>query len=289
MLKKAPSIFMIIFVITSGIFASELVGKAAPDFSLPDLNGVQHKLSQYRGKVVLLDIWAAWCGPCRQFMPKNEALHKKFASRGLVVLAVNIEGRNSNAPEYIKTNRFTFKVLYSEGNWNSPVVRSYGVEGIPFMALIDKKGVIRLVGHPSNFTEALIENALNDRLPDVQITHLVRGIFELEKYINWAAQKPEWKNSGRKNWVQQLSAANTIDAVKPRIVDILNSLQETALSPRWSDKRKDWLKRLNKAAGAREIAALLIDFLPALQHSAMHQKWNELKAQWLITMKEISR
>src|SRR5215216_2507820 len=65
------------------------VGDAAPDWKLTDPRGRAHTLAEYRGKVVVLDFWATWCGPCTRVMPRLEKLHRKYGAQGLVVFGIN--------------------------------------------------------------------------------------------------------------------------------------------------------------------------------------------------------
>ena len=81
--------FAIVWV-QSSKYEPLVVGKAAPDFSLTDLNDKPHRLSDFRGKVVFLNFWATWCAPCREEMPSMEVLNKSFEKDGLVILAVSL-------------------------------------------------------------------------------------------------------------------------------------------------------------------------------------------------------
>ena len=137
---------------------------AAPDFSLPDMDGEKHALSDYRGKVVMLNFWATWCPPCRREMPSMQRLYEKYSERGLVVVAVNqfedpdlvfeFTGRLSLEP--------TFPILFDR---ESRVSEQFKVKGLPTTYLLDKQGRIhyRAIGgrefdHPE--VEALIEGLL---------------------------------------------------------------------------------------------------------------------------------
>jgi thiol-disulfide isomerase/thioredoxin len=140
--------------------AQSLPTAPAPAFSLEDREGRQVSLSDFRGRPVLLDFWATWCGPCRQSMPALEQIHRKYRARGLQVVGINLEGREPNVLEYLAAGGYTFPVLFDRGNWDSLVARSYGVSSIPRSFLIDSRGNIVYAGHPASLPDALLESAL---------------------------------------------------------------------------------------------------------------------------------
>lgn len=114
----------------------------APAFTLEDEDGKAISLSDYKGKVVLLNFWGTWCPPCRHEMPSMEQLYKRLHSKGFVVLALN--QTESPGDVFIYTSQLsvtpTFKILYDK---NSDVAAKYRVDGLPTTFLIDKKGIIR--------------------------------------------------------------------------------------------------------------------------------------------------
>ncbi len=114
----------------------------APDFSVIDLQGNHHRLSEFRGKVVLLNIWATWCAPCRQEMPSMEVLQRKFEGRDFVILAVSQDedGRSAVEP-FVKEFGLTFPVMLDP---QGEVGQKYGVTGYPETFLIDKSGTVQL-------------------------------------------------------------------------------------------------------------------------------------------------
>ncbi|MDX2040989.1 MAG: redoxin domain-containing protein [Acidobacteriota bacterium] len=115
-----------------------LVGKDAMTFTLGDLNGKSFNLSKLRGKVVVIDFWASWCGPCRETMPHIEKLHKEFKDKGLVVLGINDEDID-DAKQFIQKNGYTFPTLVDvEG----AVSQLYGITSIPQTLIIDRDGKI---------------------------------------------------------------------------------------------------------------------------------------------------
>ena len=112
--------------------------KRAPDFSLLDLNGKKVGLSQFRGKIILLNFWATWCGPCKEEMPFLEILHQQFKEKDFVVLTISVDYEEAKiVREFISKQRYTFPVLLDP---KCEVLDLFEVKGIPTSFIIDKKG-----------------------------------------------------------------------------------------------------------------------------------------------------
>ncbi len=125
----------------------------APSFQLTDLHGQEVSLAQFQGKVVILDFWATWCGPCRMSMPLLEKLQQEYPS-DLKLLAINLEEPLDQVRDYVSRQNIRSTVLLdSEGK----VGRAYGSESIPMQVIIDKKGIVRdvLVGFSPRMTDRL--------------------------------------------------------------------------------------------------------------------------------------
>ena len=116
------------------------VGTAVEDFRLVDLEGKQQSLSQYRGKVVLVNFWATWCKPCTTEMPAMQAMYDKLRDKGFVVLAVNELEDEVKVRDHIKQHGHTFPVLMDRDN---KVANQFGVFGLPVSVFIDEKGVVQ--------------------------------------------------------------------------------------------------------------------------------------------------
>lgn len=117
----------------------ELRGKTAPDFLLNDLAGKPFRLSDYRGKIMLLNFWATWCPPCREEMKSLDSLYKRYKTYNLIILAVSLDRTPEKARQFIKEIAPSFPVLY---DYNARVSQKYNVFSIPTTFLIDKKGRI---------------------------------------------------------------------------------------------------------------------------------------------------
>ena len=116
------------------------VGMQAEDFSLIDLEGKSQSLSQYRGKIVLLNFWATWCKPCTTEMPAMQASYDKLRDKGFVVLAVNELEDNDKVREHIKQYGHTFPVLMDHDN---KIANQFGVFGLPVSVFIDQEGRVQ--------------------------------------------------------------------------------------------------------------------------------------------------
>ncbi|MFQ5704152.1 MAG: peroxiredoxin family protein [Gemmatimonadales bacterium] len=116
-------------------------GSVAPDFEATDIvTGDTVKLSDYRGEVVLLNIWATWCGPCEVEMPAIQRLHEALAPRGLRILAVSVdESSSDDVRKWVDERGLTFDVLH---NRSGQMERLYQTTGYPETFIIDRDGVI---------------------------------------------------------------------------------------------------------------------------------------------------
>jgi peroxiredoxin len=133
---------VVILALAAGCTSKDKGGatSAAPDFTLQDLAGKSVKLSDQKGKVVLLEFWATWCPPCRESIPTLEKLHKQYADKGLVILAVSVdEGGWDAVKKFVVEHKMTYPVLKGTDDVN----QKYMVRLIPSMFLVDKEGKIK--------------------------------------------------------------------------------------------------------------------------------------------------
>ena len=135
-------------------------GLPAPDFVLNDLDGRPVRLSDLKGKVVLIEFWATWCPPCTMAIPELNALQRKYMDRDFVILSISTDEDISTVRSYVEENDVLFPVLFDDKNVNS----SYGVYTIPTVVIIDENGIV-LKNH-MGFAPGIFEELLKDvRIP----------------------------------------------------------------------------------------------------------------------------
>lgn len=117
-------------------------GARAPEIGLRDLEGNAVQLSALRGKVVLVDFWASWCGPCREEMPVLERFHRQFAERGLVIVGVNIDREEPNMRRFLDRTPVSFRNVH---DGQHAVADRYAPPRMPTSYLIDKRGSVRFI------------------------------------------------------------------------------------------------------------------------------------------------
>jgi len=125
--------------------ASPLVGKQAPDFTLPALDGAEVSLSQFRGQPVLINFWASWCIPCREEMPELVRAYEAHKAEGFIILGVNLthEDTLSDAQAFAKEFSISFPVLLDEDGTVSG--KLYIIPGIPTSIFIDRDGLLKRI------------------------------------------------------------------------------------------------------------------------------------------------
>ncbi len=123
-------------------------GKAAPNWTLPVLPGTKPPsstitppidLASLRGKVVVLDFWAPWCGPCREEMPTLNVLAHKLANESVVVIGVMVDGDRLDAVDFLKQSKIDYPQVEDDGQASN----AYGVKTLPSIVILDKTGTVR--------------------------------------------------------------------------------------------------------------------------------------------------
>ena len=118
------------------------IGTMAPDITMPDVNGNNFSLSSLKGKYVLVDFWASWCGPCRGENPNIVAAYNKYKNKNFTILGVSLDKTKDAWVEAIKKDGLTWTHISDLKFWDSEAVGLYGFNGIPYNVLLDPTGKI---------------------------------------------------------------------------------------------------------------------------------------------------
>jgi peroxiredoxin len=136
------------------------VGAEPFEFEAKDLNGKTLRLSDYKGKVVLLDFWATWCDPCLRELPHVRAAYEKYKSRGFEVIGISADTKVGDLTTFTRTHRMPWRQIFDGKGTKSPIARTYGINGIPFTVLIGRDGKIVAVDPRTLLLEPAVRQAL---------------------------------------------------------------------------------------------------------------------------------
>lgn len=138
--------------------ADREIGRPAPLFELPDVNGKNVLLSGFRGKVVLINFWATWCGPCRAEMPSLNNLYSALKEKGIVVVAISTDTSEKPVRSFMSDKKISFPVLMDKDKEVS--FDLYGVTGIPVTFVLDRNGIVieKIMGEREWDAPAMKEN-----------------------------------------------------------------------------------------------------------------------------------
>jgi len=165
-MHRAPRSWLLaVLLLQAGVVGAVGVGEVAPDFDVPSLRGDGRvSLAQYRGKVVLLDFWASWCGPCAASVPHYRELRSGLAGRGFELVALGLDENAADGRAFLDR----FAVGYPAGSDPQGTVASrYALKGMPYAVLIDRDGIVRVTHtgfEPADFERlrARIEQLLQE-------------------------------------------------------------------------------------------------------------------------------
>lgn len=135
------------------------IGQPAPDFSFPTPEGKNIALKDYRGKLVVVDFWASWCGPCRQEIPHMKEVYAKYKSKGVEVLGVSIDKKDTDWKKALSEEKMPWPQICAPGA-GKDLMKEYQFSGIPYIILVGKDGKILAKGLRGTQVDAAIEEAL---------------------------------------------------------------------------------------------------------------------------------
>ncbi|MCO6495298.1 MAG: redoxin domain-containing protein [Bacteroidetes bacterium] len=137
---------------------STMVGEYAPNIALPNPDGDTVELYSLRGKVVLIDFWASWCGPCRRENPNNKRIYEKFSPKGFEIYAVSLDRTMNDWVKTIAADGLPWIHVSDLAYWNSAPAKMYKVRSIPATYLLDKEGRILAINLRGQELEQFLDN-----------------------------------------------------------------------------------------------------------------------------------
>lgn len=164
LLKRIRRLLASLWLVTLAGACLAAPGGSAPDFTLRTADGKNLRLAEQRGRVLLLNFWATWCGPCRQEMPLLEQLHQKYQGSGFTLLGINVDSDSRQAVSLAGKLGVSFPVLLDA---EKTVSKLYDLSSMPTTVLIDRDGKVRYVhrGYQSGY-EALYDKQIRELLKE---------------------------------------------------------------------------------------------------------------------------
>jgi thiol-disulfide isomerase/thioredoxin len=153
---------------------AKFLNQPAPSLASHTLDGVPWDLQAHKGKVVVIEAWATWCGPCIASLPKIKHIHERFGQRNdFMLVGVSLDKEPNTVKRFCADQGITWLQLIEPGKkFDNSIARALEVKGIPFMCIVDRKGVVRTYQHASGDIERLIERLLAE--PDPVSQHDAR-------------------------------------------------------------------------------------------------------------------
>ena len=137
------------------------IGKPAKDFQVTDLKGEELSLEKYRGKVVLLDFWATWCGPCKDEMPQVKKTYEKYKHQQFEIIGISLDRAQPPLEAYIQKEGIAWPQFWDNGG---TIATMYNIRAIPATFLIDGEGIIRKVNLSGNALETAVAELVTENL-----------------------------------------------------------------------------------------------------------------------------
>ncbi len=162
-MKQKQTILIFIFVLSATLVHAQIrQGYKAPDVALPTASGDTIRLSSLKGKVVLLDFWASWCGPCRVSNKGLVKLYPKYKEKGFEILGVSLDEDSKDWQKAVEKDKIKWLQVIDKGGWESNTVNQWRISAIPTSYLIDKEGTLIAMDLEGKELEKALKELLGD-------------------------------------------------------------------------------------------------------------------------------
>ena len=160
-MKHLFAFVLITVLATTTSFAQPKIGSKAPDINLPNINGGSTSLSSLKGKVVLIDFWASWCGPCRINNKKVLPVYNKYHDKGFEIFGISIDDNKVPWVKAVKQDKSEWiQVIDTKAATGNELTQTWNIQYIPSTFLIDKKGMVVAAGLEKGELETLLKKML---------------------------------------------------------------------------------------------------------------------------------
>jgi peroxiredoxin len=158
---KSFFLFAVLLLLGFNGMAQPGLGEEAYEIKLPNVKGEMISLSSLKGKVVLVDFWASWCGPCRASNKKLVKLYSKYKAKGFEIFGVSVDEDNGDWKKAISKDKITWLQVNDNGGWSAKTAADWNVNAIPASFLFDKEGILYAVDYEGKALEAAIKKLLS--------------------------------------------------------------------------------------------------------------------------------
>lgn len=149
-----------ILLVSTASLAQPSVGETVPDIALPDQRGAVKKLSELRGKVVLIDFWASWCGPCRRSNKDLASLYAKYRDKGFEIYAISLDMSKGDWKDAIAEDKMTWLQVIEASGWEGNISAKWNITQIPTSFLVDQQGKLIAVDPSKSKIESFLKRNL---------------------------------------------------------------------------------------------------------------------------------